>query len=51
MQAAIPRVSGATFLKDLEGNELVQVLQRGAGRRASMCVFPRLLAITEGDRL
>ncbi|MBP7145229.1 MAG: Fic family protein [Methanoculleus sp.] len=50
-QAAIPKVSGAKILKDLEENELVQVLQRGAGRRASMYAFPRLLAITEGDRL
>jgi DNA-binding IscR family transcriptional regulator len=31
-QVGIPKVSGAKILKDLEENELVQVLQRGAGR-------------------
>ena len=50
-QTAIPKVSGAKILKDLEENGIIQVLQRGAGRRASMYAFPRLLAITEGDRL
>jgi len=38
-QAAIPRVSGAKILKDLEENDIIQVLQRGAGRRASMYAF------------
>jgi len=50
-QAAIPKVSGAKILKNLEENNIIRVLQRGAGRRASMYAFPRLLAITEGDRL
>ncbi len=50
-RSAIPRVSGAKILKDLEENDVIQVLQRGTGRRASMYTFPRLLAITEGDRL
>ena len=50
-QTAIPKVSGAKILKDLEENGIIQVLQRGAGRRASMYAFPRLLVITEGDRL
>jgi Fic family protein len=50
-RSAIPKVSGAKILKDLEERGVVQVLQRGAGRRASMYAFPRLLAITEGDRL
>jgi len=50
-RSAIPKVSGAKILKDLEENGVIQVVQRGAGRRASMYAFPRLLAITEGDRL
>ena len=50
-RSAIPKVSGAKILKDLEGNDVVEILQRGAGRRASMYAFPRLLAITEGNRL
>ncbi|HOI62557.1 MAG TPA: Fic family protein, partial [Methanoculleus sp.] len=50
-RSAIPKVSGAKILKDLEGNDVVEILQRGAGRRASTYAFPRLLAITEGNRL
>ncbi|MDK2990241.1 MAG: hypothetical protein PWR16_1770 [Methanoculleus sp.] len=50
-RSAIPRVSGAKILKDLEEIDVIQVLQRGTGRRASMYAFPRLLAITEGNRL
>lgn len=35
-RSAIPKVSGAKILKGLEENDVIQVLQRGAGRRASV---------------
>jgi Fic family protein len=49
--SAIPRVSGAKILRDLEESGVISVLERGKGRRASIYTCPRLLAITEGDRL
>ncbi|MBA7481049.1 hypothetical protein ES707_16517 [subsurface metagenome] len=50
-RSAIPKESGAKILRDLEENDIIRLLQKGKGRKASTYVFPRLIAITEGDRL
>jgi len=49
--SAIPKESGAKILRDLEESDIIQLVQKGRGRRASIYIFPRLVAITEGDRL
>ena len=49
--SGIPKESAAKILRDMEENDIIQMLQRGKGRRPNMYEFPRLIAITEGDRL
>ncbi|WP_332449816.1 Fic family protein [Methanoculleus sp.] len=50
-QAAIPRRAAERILQQLREQGIIAVLVEGGGRRAATYVFPRLLAITEGDRL
>jgi Fic family protein len=50
-RSAIPKESGAKILRDLEESGIIQQVQEGRGRNASVYVFPHLVAITEGDRL
>ncbi|MCC7556891.1 MAG: Fic family protein [Methanoculleus marisnigri] len=50
-QAAIPRRAAERVLQQLREHEIIAVLAEGGGRRAATYVFPRLIAITEGDRL
>jgi Fic family protein len=50
-QAAMPRRAAERILQQLREQEIIAVLAEGGGRRAVTYVFPRLIAITEGDRL
>ena len=50
-RSAIPKASGAKILRDLEESGIIQQVQEGRGRNASVYVFPHLVAITEGNWL
>ena len=50
-QSMIPKRTANRILQQLREQEIIAVLEEGGGRRAAMYVFPRLIAITEGDRL
>lgn len=50
-QAAIPRRAAERILQQLRERDIIAVLAEGGGRRATTYVLPRLIAITEGDRL
>ena len=50
-QTGIPKTTANRILQQLREQEIITVLTEGGGRRAATYAFPRLLAITEGDRL
>ncbi|MCK8518114.1 Fic family protein [Methanoculleus sp. 7T] len=50
-QSMIPKKTANRILQQLREQEIIAVLEGGGGRRAATYVFPRLIAITEGDRL
>ncbi len=50
-QTAMPRRAAERILQQLREEDIIAVLAEGGGRRPTMYVFPRLIAITEGDRL
>jgi len=50
-QTGIPKKTANRILQQLREQEIIAVLEEGGGRRAATYVFPRLIAITEGDRL
>ncbi len=49
--SGIQRESGAKILRELEENDVIQLLQRGKGSKPNIYAFSRLIAITEGNRL
>ena len=49
--SGIQRESGAKILRELEENDVIQLLQRGRGSKPNIYAFSRLIAITEGNRL
>jgi Fic family protein len=50
-QSTIPKKTANRILQQLREQEIIAVLEEGGGRRAAMYLFPRLIAITEEDRL
>jgi len=50
-RSAIPKASGAKILRDLEESGIIQQVQEGRGRNASVYVFPHQITITEGNWL
>jgi hypothetical protein len=47
----IPKKTANRILQQLREQEIIAVLEEGSGSRATTYVFPRLIAITEGERL
>jgi Fic family protein len=50
-QTGIPKKTANRILQQLREHDIIAVLEEGGGRRAATYIFPRLIAITEGDRL
>ncbi len=50
-QTGIPKKTANRILQQLREQEIITILAEGSGRRATTYLFPRLIAITEGDRL
>jgi transcription initiation factor IIE alpha subunit len=50
-QTGIPKKTANRILQQLREEEIITILAEGSGRRATTYLFPRLIAITEGDRL
>lgn len=50
-QSMIPKKTANRILQQLREQEIIAILEEGSGSRATTYVFPRLIAITEGERL